>query len=91
MEYGCVPAEDDEAAVRLGGPEGWVRLWNGRIRTKAISTAARRWLLYRGSCGGYDGGSARGHLFHDEPEKSWRTGREFRRVERGEGVADAEP
>jgi len=20
--------EDDEAAVRLGGPEGWVRLWN---------------------------------------------------------------
>ena len=28
MESACVPAEDDEAVVRLGGDRGWVRLWN---------------------------------------------------------------
>ena len=28
MEHECTPAEDDEAAVRLGGAEAWVRLWN---------------------------------------------------------------
>jgi hypothetical protein len=28
VEHECVAVEDDEAAVRLGGPEGWVRVWN---------------------------------------------------------------
>ncbi|HEY0500093.1 MAG TPA: DUF6228 family protein [Kutzneria sp.] len=28
MEHVCGAVEDDEAAVRLGGPQGWVRLWN---------------------------------------------------------------
>jgi len=28
MEHECVAVADDEAAVRLGGSQGWVTLWN---------------------------------------------------------------
>lgn len=28
MNHGCVAVEDDETAVRLGGSQGWVWLWN---------------------------------------------------------------
>ena len=70
MESGCVPAEDDEAVVRLGGEGGWVRLWN-RTNPYEGDAYASETVSFCIAIGATDMTAALHGvmLFRDEPEK----------------------
>jgi len=70
MEHGCVPSEDDEAVVRLGGPEGWVRLWH-RTHPYEGDLYGSETVAFCIAIGAVDMTAALHEvtLFHDEPEK----------------------
>jgi hypothetical protein len=70
MASECVPAEDDEAVVRLGDSTGWVRLWN-RTNPYEGDAYGSETVSFCIAIGTADMTAALHDvmLFHDEPEK----------------------